>query len=562
MDAGGTYVEVLSSPESEELLYEDPEWLIGNDLHDVFPPGDADRLLTAIRESVEAGELSTVEYQLELPVGPRWFEARVYPVDGGYDPPRVVFVARDVTDQRRHEREIERQRGYMQALLESTDDVFLVVSTDGDVVDWNERLLEVTGLTESELASMPSIELFASADRETIRATRDEVLETGRSKTEVDLVRREGDPVPHEFVVTLFEDEDERLLAGIGREITERKRREKALKRRTEMLDGVIESLEDVFFVLDEKGNVVRHNQTVYEVTRYGHGEIATMSATDFFAGDDADAIADAVYRGFTEGSARVEADLVTKSGEAIPYEFVGNRLDRYDGERVLVGIGRDVSERKDREQQVRVFGRVLRHDIRNKLDIVRGATERIDGNPDATERIQSASESLLATSEKAHDVTELLLTGHSVESLPLDERVTAAAEICRSKFPAATVSVDTGSMGQVEAIPVVERAFVELIENGIVHDDGDGNVTVSARTQDREVVVTVADGAPPIPDSERAVITGETAITPLKHGSGLGLWIVNWIVSRSGGDLYFEETDDGGTVACVCLPRPGEGDR
>jgi PAS domain S-box-containing protein len=561
IDAEGTYREVLSSPESEELLYEDPEWLLGNTVHDVFPEDDADRLLGAIHESLEADELRTVEYQLDVPAGPRWFEARVHPLERGHDPPHAVFVARDVTDRRRYEREIERQRGYMQALLESTDDVFVVADVDGRIVDWNQRLLSVTGYTGAALDSMSVLDVFPSTDAETVRSIRKEVLETGREKTELDLATRDGGAVPHEFVVTLFEDRNgERLVAGIGREITERKRREEALQRRTEMLDGVIESLEDIFYVLDERGNVLRHNDTVQEVTGYDDEEISGMTAAEFFDEDDVEAVADAVYRGFAEGRSRVEANLVTRTGDRVPYEFVGNRIERYDGRRVLVGIGRDVRERKEREQQVRVFGRVLRHDIRNKLDIVRGATERIDGNEAATQRIRTASDELLATSEKAHEITELLLTGHSVGAVDLPDRIEGAAETCRSRYPAAAVDVDVDDVGQVEAIPEVRRAFVELIENGIVHDDGDHpRVEVSARVEDDAVVVTVDDEAPPIPASEAEVVTGTSPITPLKHGSGLGLWLVNWIVGRSGGSLGFETAEDGGTAARVRLPRHPE---
>ena len=64
---------------------------------------------------------------------------------------------------------------------------------------------------------------------------------------------------------------------------------------------------------------------------------------------------------------------------------------------------------------------------------------------------------------------------------------------------------------------------------------------------------MAVADNGPGIPESERRVFTEGTE-TPLSHGSGLGLWLTEWIVTRSNGHLCFEENDPRGTVVRVRL--------
>jgi signal transduction histidine kinase len=70
---------------------------------------------------------------------------------------------------------------------------------------------------------------------------------------------------------------------------------------------------------------------------------------------------------------------------------------------------------------------------------------------------------------------------------------------------------------------------------------------------------VSVADDGPGIPDHERAVLTdGEE--TALEHGSGLGLWLVHWVVERSGGRLSFAENDPRGSVVRMDL-RPASED-
>lgn len=72
---------------------------------------------------------------------------------------------------------------------------------------------------------------------------------------------------------------------------------------------------------------------------------------------------------------------------------------------------------------------------------------------------------------------------------------------------------------------------------------------------------IWVADDGPQIPLDERRVVLGDAAITPVRHGSGLGLWVVKWVTESFGGDVSFAESDLGGNAVRLRLPRP-ESDR
>jgi K+-sensing histidine kinase KdpD len=75
-------------------------------------------------------------------------------------------------------------------------------------------------------------------------------------------------------------------------------------------------------------------------------------------------------------------------------------------------------------------------------------------------------------------------------------------------------------------------------------------------------VCLDIADNGPGIPETEREVLTRGTE-TQLVHGSGIGLWIIHWVVTRYGGELSFEEREDGGSVVRLSLPAADRaGDR
>jgi signal transduction histidine kinase len=67
-------------------------------------------------------------------------------------------------------------------------------------------------------------------------------------------------------------------------------------------------------------------------------------------------------------------------------------------------------------------------------------------------------------------------------------------------------------------------------------------------------VAVTVSDDGPGLPETEREVLTGKMSVTPLDHGSGLGLWLVRWIVTAYGGDVTYADRPNGGSDITLTL--------
>jgi sensor histidine kinase regulating citrate/malate metabolism len=70
----------------------------------------------------------------------------------------------------------------------------------------------------------------------------------------------------------------------------------------------------------------------------------------------------------------------------------------------------------------------------------------------------------------------------------------------------------------------------------------------------DDEVVVRVADDGPGIPELERTAISAGLE-SPLQHATGLGLWLVQWTVTNSGGSMSIADREGGGAVVELRLP-------
>ncbi|WP_135820384.1 PAS domain-containing sensor histidine kinase [Halostella litorea] len=217
-----------------------------------------------------------------------------------------------------------------------------------------------------------------------------------------------------------------------------------------------------------------------------------------------------------------------------------------------------DITERKTRERRLEVLNRVLRHNMRNNVNVINGYAELLgaDAEPQLVERaartIRRTADDVASLTAKIRDIERAVDGGgrRPVELRPLVDR---AVEPYRSAADV-TTAVPDGLV--VAAGDGLELAVENLVDNAVAHNDTDvPSVRVDARRDGSWIHIAVSDDGPGIPAAERVVLTGEHEITQLEHGSGLGLWLVNWAVTSSGGEVTFADNDPRGSVVTVRLP-------
>ena len=147
---------------------------------------------------------------------------------------------------------------------------------------------------------------------------------------------------------------DENGVSIYFRDVTERRERERDLREERAFTEGVLEALPDVLYAFDAEGNFLRWNDRLETVTGYDAEEIESMTPLDFIPEDEQAKISESIAAVFeNDGDVTVESYFETKEGERIPYEFTGALLTDAEGEPVgLVGVGRDLSERRERERR------------------------------------------------------------------------------------------------------------------------------------------------------------------------------------------------------------------
>ncbi|TKX43962.1 ATP-binding protein [Halorubrum sp. ARQ200] len=317
----------------------------------------------------------------------------------------------------------------------------------------------------------------------------------------------------------------------------------------------VVESLQEAVVVVDWEANILDANVTAEGLFGWATRDVIGTPlnvAVDGFDGIDLSA-----------GTTEVVSLQTTKGRRQFQYTVSDVERHAGDSDEEPVAwtiVFRDVTDQRTREQRLSVLNRVLRHNVRNKLDVILAHADHVEDDTHRTVIQNSASE-LASVSRKAREaeavMTDSVSAPSTVDIAAVAHEVAATA---RDDYPDSSISVTAPERLQLTSYrTVVRRLMTELVENAIVHSDDPARVDIEVETTTDEIPqLRIADNGSGIPDRERELLT-ESNETQLEHGLGVGLWFVNWAVSQLGAELEFQSTGTTGTTVIVRFHRNSE---
>ena len=350
---------------------------------------------------------------------------------------------------------------------------------------------------------------------------------------------------------------------GYQEDVTEKKRFEQDLT----LFKQQAESSDKAILITDSDETIQYVNPAFEQMTGYTASEANGRHPRMLQSGQQDDAFyadmweqltADEVWEGELTNQTK-QGEIFEVKQKIIPVTDIHGNLTQF------VAIQEDISEKRLTRQALDVLNRVVRHNLRNSLNVIDGHAELLESGEMDAESQQASIEAIRNQATSLHKIAATTdkirgiyhMTDHDGTWNRLDIGALVDAYQTQYADAAITAPIDSDEMIHVRNVDLFEQALDEAVENAAKHsNESPPEVAITAdRDSDPDYVyVSVADNGPGIPETEQNVIkSGEE--TPLQHSLGIGLWMMKWVITTLGGKLTIADNEPRGSVVTFQLP-------
>jgi PAS domain S-box-containing protein len=285
----------------------------------------------------------------------------------------ISGIATDVTELKETERALVESEERYSTLVENSADGIIIIQ-DGTLKFANKASVDFVGVNPDQMIGSDFLEFVSPEHRETVlrrymgRMAGEEVPNI----YEIELQRRDGSKMPVEVNVEVIEYEGRPAELVFIRNIIDRKKVEEEMRRSEERLKIMFEYAPDAYYLSDFEGRFVDGNKAAEELIGRKKEELI---------GDDflSSGILSSEY-----AERALEALVKNINGDPTgPDEFVLNHEDgsqitaeirtfpvKINGEDRVLGIARDITQRKEAETALRKSEEKFRALVENSVDI------------------------------------------------------------------------------------------------------------------------------------------------------------------------------------------------
>jgi PAS domain S-box-containing protein len=223
-----------------------PQDVAGKTIWDVFPYEDAERQLKAIRTGIESGQTLAAEIETPIGDGKKWYETTIYPIRKNGISDSAFVIANDITERKKAAQKIKDLQLQQQAILDNIPDMVWLKDINSRFVAVNGSFAAAAGYLQSELAGKNDFDIWPYELAEAYVRDDKEVMKNGERKlVEEPIVGSDNLRKSVETIKTPVWDEKGDIIGttGIARDITDRKKIQKALQQEKETVVAVNKEL-------------------------------------------------------------------------------------------------------------------------------------------------------------------------------------------------------------------------------------------------------------------------------------------------------------------------------
>jgi len=478
----------------------------------------------------------------------------------------------------RQQKAVAEELAFLKGVLDATPDIVGVADLGGRAIYLNHAARRMAGMTDAEPASNMSIyDYHPLWVRELFSDVLPLAIRNGSWSGETAMLMGNGQELPVSQVVIAHganPGEPPLFFSTIARDISEQKRTEAELRTAKEYAETLIQSSEDMIISADTNRNIIEFNPAAERTFGYLKVEVLGRPVSLLYADTDkTESMRDALLR---DGKYSGEVLNRRKDGSTFPSFLSASVIQGMDGKTVgVMGISRDITNRKKLERQRADFVAMLTHDIKNPLAAILGyvdlLVEETVGRRTKEEEdfLQRLKDNALTINTLVGNYLDLArveagqLTLHKTTQWVGDivrHVVEQHSGVARRRQISLSVRIDPDLPAVLGDESALERVFTNLVRNALKFTPETGKIEVRALHHATEplIVVEVQDTGPGVAAEDIPLLFERyhrTKRTRHQEGTGLGLFIVKTFVEAHGGQVEVNGNLGRGACFRVILP-------
>ncbi len=510
-------------------------------------PDDRPRVETTIEESLEQGNDFQAEFRLRAKNdGWLWLNAQGEPVTIDGDQ-RMVGAVSDVTERKEKERRLRRRERQYRQLVERLPVAYYTFDDDWTFTYCNDVLADRLETPVEDVVGARLWEKFPELEGTIVEETFRAVQESGEPAA------CEYHFTAHEYWAELNAYPYEEGIAVLSTEITEQR----------QALSAILDLTPLIFFRIDAEGTIVESRGQTLTKIGLEPGELVGADVFEMYADRPhlIEAIEDALSGEVT--GINLEFGSVILRTELTPI---------IEGETVtgIMGVSMDITDLERQRRQMEFFNSILRHDVLNGMTVIKTRAEILEDQLTGEEKRYATTigdwcDTTTEVTQRVRRVIETLTTPDEQQSLePIDVTSILERKIreLEHAYPDVRFESRLEPNTRAQADELLADVLGNILANAIEHNDTDGLQIETTVEQDRENVhIRVADNGSGVPTERRESIFRRGVTSHAKEtGSGFGLFFVDAMIQKYGGEVRVERSQSGGACFIVTLSTVEQG--